>query len=69
MTKLSDKEHSWSTLWWDSRDFGSFYDLTIYNKTHQQALMNLTISGNEAKEQLAISKNETKFNQRAKLIA
>ena len=31
--------------------------------------MNLTISGNEAKEQLVISKNETKFNQRAKLIA
>ena len=29
--------------------------------------MNLAISGNEAKEQLAISKNETKFNHRAKL--
>ena len=32
-------------------------------------MMNLEISQNEAKEQLAISKNETKFNQRAKLIA
>ena len=30
---------------------------------------NLAISGNEAKEQLAISKNETKSNQRTKLIA
>ena len=32
-------------------------------------MMNLAISGNEAKEQLAISKNETKPNQRTKLIA
>ena len=31
--------------------------------------MNLAISGNEDKEQLAISNNETKFNHRAKLIA
>ena len=31
--------------------------------------MNLATSGNEAKEQLAISKNATKSNQRTKLIA
>ena len=31
--------------------------------------MNLAIIANEAKEQLAISENETKFNQRVKLIA
>ena len=32
-------------------------------------MMNLAISGNEAMEQIAITKNETKFNQRDELIA
>ena len=53
--KLSDREHSWSTLWWDSRDLwmlGSWFTYIkntqlkdeVINLFNESKLANLTIS-------------------------